>query len=142
MITSPPYRFSGAPDILHLGFSVTHMMLQIAVVMGCNPIYLVGCDHHYNFKTAANKLGTAGLKGAKIWTSEDALHKTHFNPNYTHSQSPYQFITPKPEKVDAAMVAAREWCDANDVNVFNATPNTKLEAFPLVNYTTLFTGRA
>lgn len=48
----PPIRFSNSPEILHLGYTVTYMLLQIAVIMGCNPIYLIGTDHKYNLATA------------------------------------------------------------------------------------------
>jgi len=48
----PPYRFSGRPDIVHLGFTVTHALLQVAAMMGCNPIILIGVDHRYNLAQA------------------------------------------------------------------------------------------
>lgn len=43
-----PYRFSNSPDIIYLGFTITHALLQVAAMMGCNPIILIGVDHRYN----------------------------------------------------------------------------------------------
>lgn len=43
-------RFSGSCDQLHLGSTVTYLLIQIAVVMGCDPIVLIGVDHRYPFK--------------------------------------------------------------------------------------------
>lgn len=40
-------EFSTDPARLISGYSVTFMLLQIAAIMGCDPIYLVGLDHRY-----------------------------------------------------------------------------------------------
>lgn len=41
------HQFSDIPDKIYRGYTVTYMLLQIAAVMGCNPIILVGVDHNY-----------------------------------------------------------------------------------------------
>lgn len=41
-------EFSTDPNRLIVGYSVTFMLLQIAALMGCDPIYLVGLDHRYH----------------------------------------------------------------------------------------------
>lgn len=41
-------EFSNAPDRLFVGYSVVYMLMQIAAVMGCNPIILIGMDHRYH----------------------------------------------------------------------------------------------
>jgi len=43
-------KFSDSCDRIHLGSTVTYLLLQIAAVMGCNPIVLVGVDHRYPLK--------------------------------------------------------------------------------------------
>lgn len=43
-------RFSDSCEKIYLGYSVTYMLIQIAAIMGCNPIILVGVDHNYNQK--------------------------------------------------------------------------------------------
>lgn len=40
-------QFSDAPDQVYRGYSVLYMLLQVAAVMGCNPIILIGLDHRY-----------------------------------------------------------------------------------------------
>ncbi|MGD2078642.1 MAG: DUF115 domain-containing protein, partial [Chloroflexota bacterium] len=40
-------QFSDEPDRVYVGNTVTYMLLQIAAVMGCNPIILIGVDHRY-----------------------------------------------------------------------------------------------
>ncbi len=136
---SKPYKFSGSPDQLHLGFTVVHMMLQIAVVMGFKEIYLVGCDHRYNLKLDEGKKEALGTKGAQVWTAQDAAKPTHFTDKYTaDTGAAKKFITPKPERMDEAFDVARAWCDAHGVEVYNATPDSGLKAFPMVDYTDLF----
>lgn len=133
----PPYGFSGTPDEIRLGFTVTHMMIQIAVNMGCNPIYIIGCDHRYNLSTDKESARRIGTKNAKIWTAQDATKPTHFTENYTGGAEKL-FVAPNPERMDQGFDAAQEWCLANGVQVLNATPNTGLKSFPLVDYDTLF----
>jgi len=43
-------EFSTAPERLVVGYSVVYMLLQIAALMGCDPIYVVGLDHRYHLK--------------------------------------------------------------------------------------------
>ena len=43
-------QFSDSCSQLHLGSTVTYLLLQIAAVMGCDPIILVGVDHRYPLK--------------------------------------------------------------------------------------------
>jgi len=43
-------QFSDSPDKIYIGYSVTYMLLQIAAIMGCNPIILIGVDHRYSLK--------------------------------------------------------------------------------------------
>ena len=43
-------QFSDSCDKIYLGNTVTYMLIQIAAVMGCNPIILIGVDHRFCFK--------------------------------------------------------------------------------------------
>jgi glycosyltransferase involved in cell wall biosynthesis len=133
----PPYKFSGNPEKLHLGFTVTHMLLQIAAVMGCNPIYLIGCDHHYNLNINEEQEKTYGAKNAKIWVAKDATSSTHFTNKYTSGEQK-KFITPKPEKMEKAFEVAYNVCNQNKIKIFNATPNTGLKSFPKISFDAVF----
>jgi len=43
-------EFSTDPGRLVSGYSVTYMLLQVAALMGCDPIYVVGLDHRYGLR--------------------------------------------------------------------------------------------
>lgn len=45
-----PHQFSSDPAAIYSGFTVTYMLIQIAAVMGCDPIILIGTDHKYGIK--------------------------------------------------------------------------------------------
>lgn len=47
-------RFSTSPEQLYLGSTVTYLLLQIAALMGCDPIILIGVDHRFEFKQGVN----------------------------------------------------------------------------------------
>ncbi len=52
-------KFADTCDKIYLGYTVTYMLIQIAAIMGCSPIILIGVDHRYNLKNSnsGNKLG-------------------------------------------------------------------------------------
>ena len=43
-------EFSINPERLATGYTVTYMLLQIAALMGCDPIILIGVDHRYDLR--------------------------------------------------------------------------------------------
>lgn len=135
----PPYKFSGTPDKLFLGFTIIYTLMQIAVIMGCNPIYLIGCDHRYNLKLDEKNPEVIGTQNSPVWSVQDASKPTHFTEKYTaEGEKPKKFITPKPERAEAAFEVARKWCEARGIQVYNATPNSGLEVFEMIDYNDLF----
>lgn len=62
-------EFSDSPDRLFVGYSVVYMLLQAAVIMGCNPIILVGLDHRYQLKKKNSLMRLARLAGR--WTARN-----------------------------------------------------------------------
>ena len=106
--------------------------LQIAVYMGFNPIYLLGCD--LGFETNGNKLtlnmlisnALRRLAGQKRISAPDP---NHFDPNYG---------TPgfTPETLNINMLAAHNLAlrvtERIDVKIFNATLGGELEIYPRV----------
>ena len=98
------YRFSSdcAKEVCW-GSQVTFMMLQLAVYMGCNPIYLIGLD---------------GVKEGK--------------PKHFYGNDKQKYHKAKYDKLEAAMATAVEYCRTHGIVVLNATPNPVRHFFPLV----------
>jgi len=124
-------KFSSSSENIYLGNTVTYFLLQIAVVMGCNPIILIGVDHNYN-------LNLKNKEYSSTWSANDAKQPTHFDSRYTKGNETLKFIQPRPERADIAFDCAAKWCYENNVNVLNATPNSKLKSFSSVDFNTLF----
>lgn len=60
---SGPREFSTDPARLIVGYSVTFMLLQIAAIMGCDPIYLIGLDHRYHVQRPQQLVRAVRLAG-------------------------------------------------------------------------------
>ncbi|NDJ52434.1 MAG: hypothetical protein GYB68_05015, partial [Chloroflexi bacterium] len=121
--------FSNVPDHIFLGHTVTYMMLQIAVIMGCNPIYLIGVDHRYKINMRDR------LKG--LW--QNVASANHFHKDYgSAAKGARQFHLPQAKQSELFFDFAATWAEKNGVQVLNATPNTALPSFKLVNYDELF----
>ncbi len=77
------HAFSVDAGRLFVGYTVTHMLLQIAAVMGCNPIVLVGVDHRYALKRRyyapvlrrARRRVTRALRGGLAYDLAFAMHQ-------------------------------------------------------------------
>lgn len=130
-----PPGFSNQPDRLHLGFTVTHMLMQIAAVMGCDPIILVGVDHRYPL-TENQQFSKMGKARVRVWSTGDAKAPTHFHGGYTNEER--LFVEPRPERAEAAFAEAARWAETNGRTILNATPDSALKAFPMVDFKTLF----
>ena len=104
------------------GNTVTYHLLQIAVCMGFKEIYLLGCDFSYNIgiDEAGNIVRNDNQKNYP-WNEESVLYNV---PNLQSNLYAY--------------TAARNYCDNNDIKIYNATRGGKLEVFRRVNFDSLF----
>ena len=118
-------RFSLKPSIIYWGATVTYSMLQIAAIMGCNPIYLIGVDfsHQYDEKSKGKNSGLNLDKG------------NHFIDNYCNRILTF---TAKYEKVLEAYSLAYKETQKCGIKIYNASPNSKLDVFHLANFDSLF----
>lgn len=160
-----PPSFGADGTMLYQGYSVCYMLVQLAALMGCDPIVLIGMDHSYNLANAPTGLmrgweetvdrvrGWAlrtsmyslyrRLRGTRkrdsgmgpIWQSADANAPTHFTGAYTKEK---RFARPRPERTEAAMAAAVRWGRKHGVTILNATPGTALKSVPLADFDSLF----
>lgn len=94
-----------ASQVVYDGYSVTYSMLQIAVYMGFNEIYLLGCDCSYDTKGGKHHFVESG----------------HFDKQ----------AATVGERMIYAYTVADKWLKENrpDVKVYNATRGGMLEVF-------------
>lgn len=108
------------------GYTVTYNNLQMAVHLGLNPIYLIGCDHYYKGEPPAGQY------------KEKVAHEgqqNHFIPNYREKG---EVVKAAPiELMTAGFENAHRLCAAQGIQVFNATRGGYLEAFPRVDFDSL-----
>lgn len=119
---------------IYLGGTVTYVMLQLAVYMGIEQIYLLGMD--FNYSVEQHKDGSITTNDVCNHMEEmeeehkmfDALIKSRYGVTYLAD-------------VDlqlAAFQAAKKYADEHNIQIFNATRGGKLEVFERVDFDNLF----
>jgi len=129
--TIPSYKnIKCTGDILkgfHGGESVSFSMIDFAISLGSKEIILIGFDHNYCFP-----------KGY-----EDELYKVsegesnHFHPDYRRKGD--LWTEPRVDNITFQFKVIKEYCDNNNIKIYNATRGGKLEVFPRVDFDSLFT---
>tara|TARA_B100000795_G_scaffold84546_1_gene61423 strand:- start:2600 stop:3430 length:831 start_codon:yes stop_codon:yes gene_type:complete len=100
-----------ASEIVYDGYSVTYSMLQIAVYMGFDKIYLLGCDCNY-----------------------DTNGKQHFvESGFFDKQA-----ASVGERMIYAYTVAKKYADKKGVKIYNSTRGGMLEVFERINFDILF----
>lgn len=133
-------------EFLVSGYTVSITALQIAVYMGFNPIYLIGCDTAYKIPDSARQHGPEvaqsrpGLQpGPRVpmyvtGTAND--DPNHFDPTYFGTGREYH--APNVEKMLWHYEQAKAVTEARGINIVNATVGGNLEVFPRIDYLELF----
>lgn len=104
------------------GYTVTYENLQLAVHLGLNPIYIIGCDHSYE----GEKVVMANQMIASPATSN------HFVKNYL---DPGEMVYAAAiEQMNQSYMMAHKFANARGISLMNATRGGFLEAFPRVNF--------
>jgi hypothetical protein len=146
-----PY-FAERPSMVFMAFTVTITLIQIAAMMGCNPIYLIGVDHSYpiarvkrrgqgevGFNPTAlappDELARKSKLGWDFWEGNAATGATHFTDKYTSNKV---FVPPRTAWSESAYDYCRLWGERYGVEILNATVGTHLNSFPTVDYAKLF----
>lgn len=147
-----PY-FSERPSMVFMAFTVTITLIQIAALMGCNPIVLVGIDHSYPIArvkrrgqgeeaglnptalSSPEELSRRSKLGWDFWEGNAATGATHFTDKYTSNKV---FVPPRTAWSEAAYDYCRLWGERYGVEIVNATIGTHLNSFPRVDYNSLF----
>lgn len=99
--------------------------IQIAVYMGFKKIYLIGVDH--SFSTYKNDKG-------EIITDETV--RDYFSDEYFKDKA--QLYIPNLDASTRAFLVMREYCDKNNIEIYNATRGGRLEVFQRVDLDEVF----
>lgn len=97
--------------VVYSGYTITYSLLQLAVYMGFEEIYLLGVDCNYSNNTR-NHIKDYGIKDPAIAEAN--------------------------EKMMSAYKEAKKYAELNEIKIFNATRGGKLEVFERVDLDTLF----
>lgn len=110
-LVNKPVRFSDDISLLVYDIAtVAYSLMQIAVYMGFEEIYLLGCDCDYSGEK--QHFADYGIKVDDAFTTENNLM--------------------------VAFSAARKYADSHGIKIFNATRGGKLEIFERVDFDSLF----
>ncbi len=110
-LVKKPVRFSDDISLVVYDVStVAYSLMQIAVYMGFEEIYLLGCDCNY---------------------SGEKQHFAEYGVKANNAE-----ITEK--NLIVAFSAARKYADSHGIRIYNATRGGKLEVFERVNFDSLF----
>ena len=124
-------KFSDKPELLYPGFTITYASLQLAAIMGCNPIYMVGVDHSYD-------VSEKNIKGEDRWRDDES--KSHFCKDYMNSKNNQLWTMPQVDNMNKAYKCAAEWAYRNHIFTINLTPNSQLGYFPKGKFADLTNG--
>ncbi len=107
------------------GATVTNLALQLAYHMGIEKAILIGVDHNFASKGAANR--------TVVSEGDDP---NHFMPNYFGKGIKWQL--PDLDTSEIGYLLAREAFAADGRQIIDATVGGKLTVFPKANYDSLF----
>lgn len=122
-------------DGLYAAQTVTVTLLQLAVLYGCNPIYLIGCDHRYQVPGTVREAPVLGGGPAVLCSTADD-DPNHFSPEYFGKGRKWH--QPNLAGMERHYLAARKAAKKLGVEILNAGVESKLEVFPRVRFEELF----
>lgn len=101
-------RFSdNAYATVYDGYSITYSVIQLAVYMGFNEIYLIGCDNSIDYRS------TDHFKECKTFVSD-------------------KYLASFTERSTIGYMEAKKYADIHNIRIYNATRGGYLEVFPRV----------
>ena len=105
---------------------MTYVNLQLAVHLGLNPIYLIGCDHYYSENPEATAMNPI----------EEESASNHFVKGYRHKG---EIVNPAPINfLNFGYAHASAYAKREGIEIINATRGGHLEIFPRGHFESLF----
>lgn len=116
---------SDVSKCFYIGYSVTYIMLQMAVYMGFKEIYLLGMDHSYSIETVSIDGDVKIEKNIK--DHSDIL-----------GNAPMWGVA-NIYKINKGYEAAKKYADDHNIKIYNSTRGGKLEVFERLDFDRIFT---
>lgn len=117
-----------AEHYLFHGSTVTFICIQLAYHMGCDPVYLIGCDNSYRKPTTI-------VETSRFWKSTED-DPNHFNPNYFGNG--YRWHDPRTDLMTRSYNISRWIFEEEGRQLLNATIGGELEVLQRVDFNSLF----
>lgn len=121
-------------EMIYGSGTVTYCMLQMAVYMGFDEIYLLGMDFTFSherhkdntttFNDVQNHMEQIEREQAKFYKSEEEIQGYYYLSHIDKQKEGY--------------LAAKKYADEHGIKIYNATRGGKLEVFERVDFDTLF----
>lgn len=102
--------------------TVTYTMIQLAVFMGYDEIYLIGIDHMY----------------ANVTNDKGEIIKRNNVKNHVFEDEKPNEVVANISYMESAYYTAKNFCEKNDIKIKNATLGGALEIFERVDFWSLF----
>lgn len=118
--------FGNVANLVENSNTVAYTAAQFAAYMGFKRIYLIAVDH--SFSVVQNDKG-------EIIRDENA--KDYFTDSYNADKD--ELYIPNLDASTRTFLKMKKNCDANGIEIYNATRGGKLEVFPRKNFDDLFT---
>lgn len=115
-------------DGLYTGATVTFENLQLAVWLGLNPIYIIGCDHNY-------KGEKENAQNQEVYAHKEEQNN-HFVKNY---RTKGEIVNPAPLHImNAAYKEAQKFTLKSNIKIYNSTRGGNLDIFERYDFDKVF----
>lgn len=112
-------------ECVYTSYTITYTMLQLAVYMGFEKIYLLGIDHNYS---AEKNLKGEIIRNPKVKNHTKYMDENNFNIEHI----------PEIGVMSLGYEVAADYAKKHGIEIYNATRGGKLETFERVNLNFLF----
>jgi len=113
-------KFSNNIELVYTGGTVIYCVIQAAVSMGYNEIYLLGMDHKFDTEVL-----------------HDGTIIRHNVENHFYEEGKQLGGAALLYRMKISLKCAREYCDSHNIKIYNATRGGALETFERVNFDSL-----